>query len=108
MTSVIFLAAINEYDMILEEDGETNRLVESLKLWKALTGSQFFKNTPFILFLNKSDLFSEKIKTIPLGKIFIDYPGLFILFFKSLLKAKLKNYLRQGCESDFSFSEIEH
>jgi len=75
VTAVIFLAAINEYDMILEEDGETNRLVESLKLWKALTGSQFFKTTPFILFLNKSDLFSEKIKTVPLGKVFVDYPG---------------------------------
>jgi len=73
VSAVIFLTAINEYDMVLEEDTKTNRLVESLKLWKALTSSQFFKKTPFILFLNKSDLFQEKLKKCPLLDIFSDY-----------------------------------
>jgi len=73
VTAVIFLTAINEYDMVLEEDTSTNRLLESLKLWKALTSSQFFKSTPFILFLNKSDLFQEKIQKVPLGDIFSDF-----------------------------------
>lgn len=50
-----------------------NRLVESLKLWKALTSSQFFKKTPFVLFLNKSDLFAEKLKRTPLIGIFADF-----------------------------------
>lgn len=73
VTSVIFLTAINEYDMVLEEDTSTNRLLESLKLWKALTGSVFFKNTPFILFLNKSDLFEAKIAKRPLKDVFADF-----------------------------------
>lgn len=73
VTAVIFLTAINEFDMYLEEDLKTNRLVESLKLWKALTSSQFFKQTPFILFLNKSDIFKEKIERIPLKNVFSDY-----------------------------------
>jgi len=73
VSSVIFLTAINEFDMVLEEDSKTNRLVESLKLWKALTSSQFFKQTPFILFLNKSDLFKERIAKTPLVDIFSDY-----------------------------------
>jgi len=73
VTAVIFLTAINEYDMVLEEDTSTNRLLESLKLWKALTSSQFFKGTPFILFLNKSDLFQDKISKVPLGDIFSDF-----------------------------------
>jgi len=47
VSAVIFLTAINEYDMVLEEDSKTNRLVESLKLWKALTSSQFFKKNSF-------------------------------------------------------------
>jgi GTPase SAR1 family protein len=73
VTAVIFLTAINEFDMYLEEDLKTNRLVESLKLWTALTSSQFFKQTPFILFLNKSDIFQEKIQRIPLKTVFSDY-----------------------------------
>jgi len=73
VTAVIFLAAINEYDMLLEEDSNTNRLVESLKLWKALTSSEFFLHTPFILFLNKSDLFKAKLQVVPLSDIFSDW-----------------------------------
>jgi len=73
VTAVIFLVALNEYDMVLEEDNKTNRMEESLKLFQKLTGSQWFENTSFILFLNKSDLFREKIKTRPLNDFFEDY-----------------------------------
>jgi hypothetical protein len=57
VTAVIFLVAINEYDMVLEEDNKTNRMEESLKLFSKLTGSQWFDEVSFILFLNKTDLF---------------------------------------------------
>jgi len=73
ITAVIFLTAINEYDMKLEEDDNTNRLIESLKLWKALTGTDFFKPIPFMLFLNKSDLFREKLERVPLKTVFPEY-----------------------------------
>jgi len=73
--AIIFLAAINEYDMVLEEDETENRLVESIKLWRALTNAPFFKGIPFILFLNKSDLFQEKLPKVPLQEIFADYPS---------------------------------
>jgi len=75
VTAVIFLAAINEYDMILEEDASTNRFLESLKLWKALSSSDFFKGIQFILFLNKSDLFAKKLLKAPLSDIFADWDG---------------------------------
>jgi len=73
VSAVIFLSAVNEYDMVLEEDESTNRLVESLKLWKVLTLSLYFKTTPFILFLNKTDLFKEKIARVPLIEVFKEY-----------------------------------
>jgi len=73
VSAVIFLVAINEYDMVLEEDNRTNRMEESLKLFQKLTGSQWFEETSFILFLNKSDLFKEKIQKRPLKDFFEDY-----------------------------------
>jgi len=73
VSAVIFLVAINEYDMVLEEDNRTNRMEESLKLFQKLTGSQWFEETSFILFLNKSDLFREKVKKRPLKDFFEDY-----------------------------------
>jgi len=73
VSAVIFLVAINEYDMVLEEDSKTNRMEESLKLFQKLTGSQWFEETSFILFLNKSDLFKVKIQKRPLKDYFEDY-----------------------------------
>jgi len=73
VSAVIFLVAINEYDMVLEEDNRTNRMEESLKLFQKLTGSQWFEETSFILFLNKSDLFKDKIQKRPLKDFFEDY-----------------------------------
>eukprot|EP01128_Nolandella_sp_AFSM9_P010648 TRINITY_DN73_c1_g3_i1.p1 TRINITY_DN73_c1_g3~~TRINITY_DN73_c1_g3_i1.p1 ORF type:complete len:360 (-),score=86.69 TRINITY_DN73_c1_g3_i1:125-1204(-) len=73
VTAVMFLVALNEYDMVLEEDNRTNRMEESLKLFQKLSGSQWFDKTSFILFLNKSDLFEEKIVKRPLVDFFEDY-----------------------------------
>lgn len=42
VTSIIYLAALDEYDMKLEEDSRTNRMEESLQLFGEVTGSQFF------------------------------------------------------------------
>lgn len=49
--------ALDEYDRALEEDDSENRLVESLKLWKRLTSLEQFQNIPFVLFMNKRDIF---------------------------------------------------
>eukprot|EP01129_Flabellula_baltica_P000627 TRINITY_DN10601_c0_g1_i1.p1 TRINITY_DN10601_c0_g1~~TRINITY_DN10601_c0_g1_i1.p1 ORF type:complete len:353 (-),score=87.62 TRINITY_DN10601_c0_g1_i1:103-1161(-) len=70
--AVIFLAAIDEYNMVLEEDGTTNRMEESLQLFSDLTGSRWLCDSVIVLFLNKSDLFKKKIKDHPLSNYFDD------------------------------------
>jgi GTPase SAR1 family protein len=72
VTSIIFLAALDEYDMCLDEDHNTNRLEESLRLFEEITTSNVFQPLSWILFLNKTDLFEEKIKTIPLSDYFTE------------------------------------
>lgn len=59
--SLLFVVAISEYDMSLIEDCDRNRLRESLQLFESLCNNIFFRNTVTILFLNKLDLFREKI-----------------------------------------------
>jgi len=73
VSAVIYLAALDEYDMKLEEDQNTNRMMESIKLFGEVTSSQWLRNTSVILFLNKDDLFREKILKSPLEKLFPDY-----------------------------------
>jgi len=76
VTAILFVAALSEYDQVLFEDEETNRMVEALNLFDEICNYKVFKKTSMILFLNKRDLFAEKIKKVPLTKgCFPDYHG---------------------------------
>jgi GTPase SAR1 family protein len=65
VTAVIFVAAISEYNQVLYEDNSMNRITEALLLFEEIANSKWFKQTSIILFLNKRDLFAEKICETP-------------------------------------------
>jgi GTPase SAR1 family protein len=73
VTAVLFVAAISEYDQVLYEDENTNRMVEALNLFEEICNSRWFRDTAMILFLNKRDLFEQKIKTVSLKTCFDEY-----------------------------------
>ncbi|KAL3072521.1 hypothetical protein niasHS_017495 [Heterodera schachtii] len=75
VNSVIFVAAISEYDQVLFEDETTNRMIESMRLFESICNSRWFINTSIILFMNKKDLFAEKIKFISIRTCFKEYDG---------------------------------
>jgi len=75
VTAVLFFVALSEYDLKLYEDDDTNRMHESLKLFDDICNSKWFYNIPIILFLNKMDLFKEKIKKVNITAAFPDYDG---------------------------------
>ncbi|XP_034752694.1 guanine nucleotide-binding protein subunit alpha-11-like [Etheostoma cragini] len=61
VTSIIFLAALSEYDQVLYENEQDNRLRESVALFKTIISYSWFQESSIILFLNKTDLLEEKI-----------------------------------------------
>lgn len=75
--AVIFVAALSEYDQNLAEQKRTNRMVEAITLFESVVNNGTFSNTSIMLFLNKKDLFREKILTsdIVAQKPFSDYIG---------------------------------
>jgi GTPase SAR1 family protein len=75
VTAVIFVASLSEYDQMLYEDETVPRMTEALNLFGEITNSRWFKNTAVLLFLNKSDLFREKIQHTPISVFFDDYAG---------------------------------
>lgn len=75
VTAVIFVASLSEYDQKCYEDETTNRMKESLLLFDEICNSRWFTETSMILFLNKTDLFREKIKTIDPKCCFPDFTG---------------------------------
>lgn len=52
-----------------------NRMHESMKLFDSICNNKWFIDTSIILFLNKKDLFGEKIKKSPLTICFPEYTG---------------------------------
>ena len=94
VTSIIFCVALSEYDQVLLEESNQvrsaphvisgrsadkvvlqNRMMESLVLFDSVVNSRWFMRTSIILFLNKVDLFKEKLGRSPLGNYFPDYSG---------------------------------
>ena len=48
---------------------------ESLALFEVILNSDYFVNTSIILFLNKTDLFPERLMHKPLRSAFSEYEG---------------------------------
>lgn len=75
ITSILFMVSSSEYDQVLMEDRRTNRLVESMNIFETIVNNKLFLNVSIILFLNKTDLLVEKIRTADIRKNFPDYRG---------------------------------
>lgn len=52
-----------------------NQMHEAMMLFESLVNGEWFKNKPIILFLNKIDLFHEKLAMSPVSTHFPDYKG---------------------------------
>jgi len=109
VTAVIFCVAMSEYDLNLYEDDRTNRMHESLKLFKEIANTKWFMNTSIILFLNKKDLFMEKIKRVDLSCAFPEYKGglnyengsnFIKTIFLTQCESKKQVYVHETCATD--------
>ncbi|KAJ7071634.1 heterotrimeric G protein alpha subunit 4 [Mycena amicta] len=74
-TTIFFMASLSGYDQGLVEDRDMNEMQDSMQVWNAICQTRFFKHITIILFLNKDDLFQEKIKTSPIQDYFPDFDG---------------------------------
>mmetsp|Transcript_67426 Transcript_67426/g.60562 ORF Transcript_67426/g.60562 Transcript_67426/m.60562 type:complete len:415 (+) Transcript_67426:104-1348(+) len=61
VTAVIYVAALSHFDAVCFEDESQNAMHESISLFNEICNSKWFRKTAMILFLNKSDLFREKL-----------------------------------------------
>lgn len=110
ITAVLFVLAISEYDQMLFEDERVNRMHESIILFDTLCNCKWFLNTPFILFLNKIDIFQYKLPRSPLKRYFPGYTGkaddvdeaikFFEKLFLNLNRTKKPIYVHRTCATD--------
>ncbi|XP_029916805.1 guanine nucleotide-binding protein subunit alpha-14 [Myripristis murdjan] len=75
VTSIIFLVALSEYDQVLAECDNENRMEESKALFKTIITYPWFQRSSVILFLNKTDILEEKIMYSHLVTYFPEFTG---------------------------------
>ncbi|KAM3726991.1 Guanine nucleotide-binding protein alpha-6 subunit [Dirofilaria immitis] len=75
VSMVLFVVAMSEFDQADPEDEKMNRMKQSQQIFKTIAQSDYFKNSSIILFLNKFDIFQEKIKYSSLKKCWPEYSG---------------------------------
>jgi len=91
VTGIIFVVSLISYNQTLYEDEETNRMKESMILFRDTMKGKHgnnFKESSVVLFLNKDDLFQEMIKKYPITKCFPKYKG-------ELTEEDQYNYIKQ-------------
>jgi len=74
---IIFVVALDQFDQVMYEDNTKNRMTDALELFRSVAQNKFFVEKDIVLFLNRRDLFAEKIKTksLTLCPEFRDYKG---------------------------------
>ncbi|XP_070760715.1 guanine nucleotide-binding protein subunit alpha-14-like [Enoplosus armatus] len=75
VTSIIFLVALSEYDQVLAECDNENRMEESKALFKTIITYPWFQRSSVILFLNKTDILQEKILYSHVATYFPEFTG---------------------------------
>ncbi|XP_068090189.1 guanine nucleotide-binding protein subunit alpha-15-like isoform X2 [Hyperolius riggenbachi] len=79
VNALIYLASLSEYDQQLEEKKDENRMKESMALFKQIMALPWFRETPIILFLNKTDLLAEKVFISDLATYFPKFKAIDML-----------------------------
>ena len=76
---VLFVTSLVAYDQTLSEDATINRMTDALVLFEHIAMHPMLSNVSIVLFFNKFDLFSKKVKKVPIKLFFPDYIGILIL-----------------------------
>ncbi|CAM9287221.1 unnamed protein product [Pylaiella littoralis] len=117
VTAVIYVAALSEYNQGMFEDATTNRMTEAVTLFQGICSNNSFDKSGIILFLNKKDLFAEKLATNPINetKEWSDFKGActfdrgvayFLEKFNAANTAKKPVYHHVTCATDSENIEV--
>lgn len=69
------MTSLSEFDLNCYEDTGFWRVKESLKVFNEVVNNPLFMKIPFVLVLNKRDLFTQKISQKSFSKYFSNFTG---------------------------------
>jgi len=107
VSCVIYVVALTDYNQMLAEDKQKNRLIESIEVFQYVRKDPRLAGKPIILFLNKCDLFISSIKTTPLTVCFPDCPAN-VAGDCHLATNYIKDKLWDGKKRDIDVTHVTH
>jgi len=75
MRSILFFVASNTFDQTFSDEQRQNRLIESTDIFELICNNKALVNVSVILFLNKTDLLTEKIVDTSIADYFHSFSG---------------------------------
>ncbi|KAK0050855.1 guanine nucleotide-binding protein G(o) subunit alpha [Biomphalaria pfeifferi] len=75
VSAILFTVALSSYDARSKDQDEQTELHDALSVFTTVSEYDGFRKSPIILFLNKKDIFQQKLKKVPLTVAFPDYKG---------------------------------
>ncbi|KAJ6628428.1 heterotrimeric G-protein alpha subunit, GPA2-like protein [Mycena sp. CBHHK59/15] len=75
VTNILFVVNLSGYDQCLVEDRDVNQMQDAMTIWDSICQSQWFKQTPIIICLNKYEIFKYKIAMSDVRNFFPDFDG---------------------------------
>jgi len=74
-TALLFFTSLIDWDIPLVNEEGRSRMDESIEVWIEVLNREEFENATIILFMNKNDLFEDKIERVNLSDTFSEYKG---------------------------------
>ncbi|CAJ0583577.1 unnamed protein product, partial [Mesorhabditis spiculigera] len=72
---ILFIIAISDYDLLDPEDEKRNRMLQNFEIFRTIVTSDFFRHCAVVLFMNKYDIFREKLTRASLRGCYPEYKG---------------------------------
>lgn len=73
---ILFVMSLNAYDQTLVEDPSINRMMDAMNLFHSIAENPLLQKAALMLFMNKSDLFQKKLKTVSIIDYFPEFKGI--------------------------------
>lgn len=77
VNAILFVVSLSSYDQMMVEEPDVNQMKDAIEVFKQISTDKILGQIPIILFLNKIDLFQNKIPKFDLKKTFAEYEGIY-------------------------------
>ncbi|CEF61844.1 Guanine nucleotide binding protein (G-protein), alpha subunit family and G protein alpha subunit, helical insertion domain and P-loop containing nucleoside triphosphate hydrolase domain-containing protein [Strongyloides ratti] len=75
VAAILFVVSLAGFDQTLEEDPSINRLDDSIELFYTILSNEFLLKSNIILFMNKKDIFENKLSKVKFSDFYPNYKG---------------------------------